>query len=121
VTTWDMAARKVYCCEGCQPRLAGTELPTAALDRVARTAKHHVGGAGPCTVHTGPAITNSFSPIYLARRKIFILTILESLIPTHHGAGGLRQPRRIPSPLSYSDQPLRCVLCVALKVLALEA
>jgi hypothetical protein len=40
VTAWQMAARTAYCCAACQPRLPGTALPAAALQRVAGSAPH---------------------------------------------------------------------------------
>lgn len=47
VKTWDMASRKVYCCETCQPWLPGTSASEAAAGRV-EMAKNHVGFKSHC-------------------------------------------------------------------------
>jgi hypothetical protein len=48
-----MSSRTVYCCERCQPKLAGTQLPKAAVERVAKTGKQHVGFASHCAPDGG--------------------------------------------------------------------
>lgn len=68
VKTWDMANRTVYCCETCQPRIAGTKLPPPAAKRVRETAKAHV----PFVSHCAPdgAAASAADPSKLTVAKL---------------------------------------------------